>query len=232
MHIFRRSTFNYANITATLALVFAMSGGALAANHYLISSTKQISPKVLGKLRGARGKTGLTGAAGKEGLQGKEGPAGKEGAQGKEGPQGKEGGLVGMHRWRTTIATAGATEAEATTVALATIGPFTITGKCYVSGADTDAMTFVSSSEEGSYGQSYEGNLPTPLPKGEDEALTDTASGETAKHLPNLLGPNDGSWALESANGSLTINGFANQGVWLQGESGPACSFSGYAVEE
>jgi hypothetical protein len=30
-----------------LALVFAMSGGALAAKHYLVSSPKQISPKVL-----------------------------------------------------------------------------------------------------------------------------------------------------------------------------------------
>ncbi|MFI4990826.1 MAG: hypothetical protein ACHQHO_07930 [Solirubrobacterales bacterium] len=38
---------NYANVVATLALVFAMSGGALAAKHYLLSSPKQISPKVL-----------------------------------------------------------------------------------------------------------------------------------------------------------------------------------------
>jgi hypothetical protein len=38
---------SYANVTATLALVFSMSGGALAANHYLINSTKQINPRVL-----------------------------------------------------------------------------------------------------------------------------------------------------------------------------------------
>jgi hypothetical protein len=42
-----RRYLTYANVTATLALVFAMSGGALAAKHYLLSSTKQISPKVL-----------------------------------------------------------------------------------------------------------------------------------------------------------------------------------------
>jgi len=78
-----RRRLSYANITATLALVFAMSGGALAANHYLINSTKQINPKVLKKLkgkRGATGATGTTGATGKEGPQGKEGPPGKEGA--------------------------------------------------------------------------------------------------------------------------------------------------------
>jgi hypothetical protein len=40
----------YANVTATLALVLAMSGGALAAKHYLVNSTKQIDPKVLKSL--------------------------------------------------------------------------------------------------------------------------------------------------------------------------------------
>ena len=43
----------YANVAATLALVFAMSGGAPAANHYLITSTNQISPKVLKELKKA-----------------------------------------------------------------------------------------------------------------------------------------------------------------------------------
>jgi hypothetical protein len=71
---------SYANIVATLALVFAMSGGALAAKHYLINSTKQINPKVLKKLTG---KKGATGATGKEGTPGKEGPQGKEGPGGK-----------------------------------------------------------------------------------------------------------------------------------------------------
>ena len=77
--------FTYANVVATLALVFAMSGGALAAKHYLVNSTKQINPKVLKKLRGqrgGRGATGATGAAGAAGSAGKEGPAGREGPQG------------------------------------------------------------------------------------------------------------------------------------------------------
>src|ERR1700691_2818921 len=81
MHIPRRH-LNYANVVATLALVFAMSGGALAAKHYLINSTKQINPKVLKKLKGNTGKTGAIGPQGKEGPAGKEGLAGKEGAAG------------------------------------------------------------------------------------------------------------------------------------------------------
>ncbi len=36
-----RRRLSYANVTATLALVFAMSGGAMAANHYLITSTSR-----------------------------------------------------------------------------------------------------------------------------------------------------------------------------------------------
>lgn len=98
--MFIRKRLTYANVAATLALVFAMSGGAFAASHYIITSTKQISPKVIKHLKGKRGKrgkrgkpgpigqTGATGPQGKEGLAGKEGPPGKEG---KEGPPGKNG---------------------------------------------------------------------------------------------------------------------------------------------
>ncbi len=63
-----------------MALVFAMSGTALAAKHYLINSTKQIKPSVLKSLEGRTGKTGPqgpAGAPGSPGLTGKEGPAGQ-----------------------------------------------------------------------------------------------------------------------------------------------------------
>jgi hypothetical protein len=45
-----RRRLSYANVVATMALVLSMSGGALAAKHYLLSSTRQISPKVLRSL--------------------------------------------------------------------------------------------------------------------------------------------------------------------------------------
>jgi hypothetical protein len=73
----RRRFISYANVTATMAIVLSMSGGALAANHYLISSTKQISPKVLDKLKGRTGPMGPQGPAGSPGAAGKEGPAGR-----------------------------------------------------------------------------------------------------------------------------------------------------------
>lgn len=86
-----RQRFTYANVAMTLALVFAMSGGAYAAGKYLITSTKQISPKVLKSLKGANGKNGATGATGAAGLAGPAGPAGATGPGGPGGPQGPAG---------------------------------------------------------------------------------------------------------------------------------------------
>ncbi len=95
-----RSRITYANVILTVALVFAMTGGAYAAKHYVITSTKQISPKVLSSLKGKTGPAGLNGAAGPAGPAGAVGPAGpagaagakgENGAAGQEGPAGKEG---------------------------------------------------------------------------------------------------------------------------------------------
>ena len=79
------SRLTFANITATLALVFAMSGGAFAATHYLLTSTSQISPKVLKALRSN------TAPATQLDPRAQLAPSGKEGAQGKEGPPGTNG---------------------------------------------------------------------------------------------------------------------------------------------
>ncbi|HWY19534.1 MAG TPA: hypothetical protein VNY27_12600 [Solirubrobacteraceae bacterium] len=81
-----RRRFTYTNLAVTLALVFAMSGGAYAAGKYLITSTKQIKPSVLKQLQGKAGASGAQGPAGAAG------PAGPTGAGGAQGPQGPVGG--------------------------------------------------------------------------------------------------------------------------------------------
>ncbi len=86
--------FNYTNIALTVALVFAMGGGAYAAGKYLITSTKQISPKVLKSLIGKPGARGPAGVAGPAGPAGAKGETGASGAAGKEGVAGK-GGING-----------------------------------------------------------------------------------------------------------------------------------------
>jgi hypothetical protein len=93
-----RGRLSYANVVATFALFFAMSGGALAASHFLITSTKQIKPSVLKSLKGANGANGANGAtgpagpAGAQGAQGPAGPAGAAGAKGENGTPGAPGG--------------------------------------------------------------------------------------------------------------------------------------------
>lgn len=84
-----RKRCTYANMAMTLALVFAMTGGAYAAHRYLITSTKQISPKVLRTLRGKHGRPGKQGPSGPEGKQGPQGVPGKDGVNGKDGAPGE-----------------------------------------------------------------------------------------------------------------------------------------------
>lgn len=85
-----------ATVIAVIALVFALTGSAVAAKRYLITNTKQISPRALKQLvklaaaQATQGATGATGAAGKEGAAGATGAAG---AEGKEGAAGKEGSI-------------------------------------------------------------------------------------------------------------------------------------------
>jgi hypothetical protein len=83
---------NAATVLATVALVLAMSGGAYAASRYIITSTRQISPKVLKTLKGAAGAAGKAGATGATGPVGPAGPAGAAGTAGTAGAAGTAGG--------------------------------------------------------------------------------------------------------------------------------------------
>jgi len=84
-----------------MALVFAMGGSAVAARHYLVTSTNQIKPSVLKSLKGNAGPKGATGL---QGVQGKEGAVGKEGAAGKEGKEGARGPSNGYQAFKDEAA--------------------------------------------------------------------------------------------------------------------------------
>jgi hypothetical protein len=71
-----------------------MSGGALAAQHYLLTSTKQISPKVLKRLKGDKGERGVRGPRGLQGAQGLQGIQGTTGSVGATGVTGPPGALL------------------------------------------------------------------------------------------------------------------------------------------
>jgi len=78
-------------VVALVALFVALGGTAIAANHYLITSTSQIKPSVLRDLKGATGSKGATGTAGQPGTNGQPGTAGTAGPTGPAGPSGPVG---------------------------------------------------------------------------------------------------------------------------------------------
>ncbi|MGH2864040.1 MAG: hypothetical protein ACRDJX_02195 [Solirubrobacteraceae bacterium] len=310
---FARRRLTYANVTATLALFFSISGGALAAEHYLVNSTAQINPKVLRQLRGARGRqglagvagstgatgpsgpagatgpagpagprggegatgatgpegktgakgergqqgeegkegkegpegpgkgekgekgeTGATGATGPEGKQGAQGAKGQAGAEGKEGPEGPEGASDGepaaLKRWRKTIQEPGSSEGHAHTVTLAEVPPFTITGHCYEEEGETVAQTYISSSQEDSYLRIYEEDEYESLGEEAQELVWAEARAEPTE--PDFEGGPEGGFSASAANGLVALDGTADEGVWLEGEAGQACSFSGELTSE
>jgi Collagen triple helix repeat (20 copies) len=87
-----RKRITYANVAMTLALVFAMGGGAYAAGKFIITSTKQIKPSVVAQLKGKNGKNGTNGLNGAQGPAGKNGTNGASGAPGEKGQPGEKGG--------------------------------------------------------------------------------------------------------------------------------------------
>jgi hypothetical protein len=129
---FLQRSLSYANVVATLALVFAMSAGAVAATHYLINSTKQINPKVLGKLEGKNGATGATGAPG---------PGGKEGSPGQTGSAGAIGPSTALNtNSGSNVLLFPSTAGEELTVSSLSLpaGEFSVLGKLI---ADNDGKT-------------------------------------------------------------------------------------------
>jgi hypothetical protein len=77
-----------ATTVAFLALFVALGGTAIATTHYVVTSTKQIKPSVLKKLRGNRGPAGPPGAPGAPGTPGAPGAPGTPGSPGAPGAPG------------------------------------------------------------------------------------------------------------------------------------------------
>ncbi len=128
-----RRRLTYANVAMTLALVFAMAGGAYAAKKFIITSKSQIKPSVWAQLKGKNGANGTNGTNGAPGLNGKDG-VGSQGPQGPQGPQGEKGlkgdtGSVGPTGATGTTGKEGPTGKEgATGTTGATGSPWTASG--------------------------------------------------------------------------------------------------------
>jgi hypothetical protein len=131
------------------------------------------------------------------------------------------------------VATAGADFASANTVTLATAGPFTVDGYCYENGTNTVAESYISTSQDNSAMNDYWQSSYVPFNTSDGfVVIGNSASGDTATNTMAWEGPYDGSTAAVSADGATAVNIFVGQGVWMQGATGPACSFSGFLVED
>jgi hypothetical protein len=91
-----------ATAIALLALFFALGGTAVAARHYLITSTSQIKPSVLRQLHGNTGAQGPAGAGGPTGPQGPQGPAGPSNLAGLTIVQGPNSPIAAHEVWHST----------------------------------------------------------------------------------------------------------------------------------
>jgi hypothetical protein len=177
--------------------------------------------------QGVQGATGDAGVAGPPGPKGDTGATGAPGAKGDTGPPGPPGlpGDSSVIVWNKTVASAGG----GTTVTLATAGPFTVIGLCG-SGEGDFAETDLSTTQSGSYlqwdNQQYNGTFNS----GPATAISQDVG------ATNWIGPSGNGTPADvaaiSADGTMAVNIFPNEGINLYAEGGPECAFSGYLVEE
>lgn len=141
--------------------------------------------------------------------------------------------LAGLKRWKATVATPGSSSSP-NSVTLASVPPFTVLGECYTDGTYDYAYTAIESSQSGDFAQGYSANNynPTyqPLTPNTPEQISDDQAYNYSGGYYQFEGPDDGDWAATTPDQSVALNGFGNQGVLLQGNSGPTCSFSGFLV--
>ena len=195
-----RKRLTYANVAMTLALLFAMTGGAYAANKYLITSTKQISPKVLKSLKGANGKNGAAGPAGPAGTAGV-GTAGAQGAQGAQGPQGPAG-TNGEKGEKGTNGTNGAPGEEGPA------GPEGVcsTSSCHLPSGVTETGTFEGTSSAAKAIQ-LPISFPIPLPSSLGGGSANFVTKEDVKNKSYPEGCSGSAAKPEAAKGFLCVFG-------------------------
>ncbi len=191
---FIRKRVTYANVAMTFALVFAMSGGAYAAKHYVIASTKQINPKVLKQLQG---KTGPAGATGPAGTAGKEGPAGKAGTNGTNG---KSVVLAEVKPGETACKLLGGASFEAEGTGTKLFACNGAEGKAGAPGAPGENVTVKALAADNGSGKCEEGGAEFANKTGTAFACNG-AGGSGGGHLPKTLASGDtltGMWATGS----------------------------------
>ena len=153
---------------------------------------------------------------------------------GKPGPAGDSSVIT----WNKTVATAASPGAKRRAggllppgaVDLATVGPFTIRGFC-TQPDNVRAVTDVISGKDGSSFAWDDSSYPGTFNSGNDQPASTAANGSSQS--PDFQNEQTiGDFAASTGDSTTSFTGSANNGVYLNGPNGPACSFSGYVVVE
>jgi hypothetical protein len=177
---FARGRVGGAHAIALVALFFSMGGAAYAAHHYLITSTKQISPKVLRLLRG-HAHAGPAGRPGLPGPAGPAGPAGSAGPRGNTGPTGSQGGggATGPTGAQGTAGVTGPTGAQGP-AGPGLIAYGTNDGECELSSSSGEDYCYPSYPHSGEF---TAGAAGTCLVSASAQIFTEGAIGETGPYF-------------------------------------------------
>lgn len=208
-------------LVACVAMAVTVPAVAMAAGHHHkhhAAASKKHKKRHRKSRRGPRGKRGKRGPAGPQGLQGATGPQGIAGPQGTEGPIGPAGPTHQSYYDMTA--------APGHEVKLATFGPFSLIGKCTVSGEYDVAGTFLETTEAHSAIDDYDGSESVPdfgpttagttfSYSGEEAVEGELAVGYATSARPSeraFEGPYDGSTSGVAPNGAW-FNAFLMTGV-------------------
>jgi hypothetical protein len=247
---------------AITALVFAASGGAYAAaggpaahasaaSHANATTAKKKKPKT--GPRGPRGFTGPAGHTGPAGATGATGTTGTTGAKGATGATGSQGiqGLVGstgaagpshIVTWlvqNVPTGPGGASGPEVKT--LATVGPFTLLGKCTSNGTIVTGQNYIRTSQTNSMESDNTRSTNPVFSPTTNDGLTQPggtnvtgdiqigAASNNTGVAQFLEGPRGNATAAMSADGLTFLTAFTSSGVIGSGTSA-TCYFAGYLM--
>ena len=151
---------------------------------------------------------------------------------------GKRGarGDTSVVTWNRTVAesssppSAGRGQILPAGVDLATVGPYIVRGYC-ISGEGVEAITHVVSAQDGSSFAWDDSVYAGSFNNGNTRQASNPAFGSTQNPGWQTEYSN-GDFAVSTGDQATAFTGFANNGVYINGPEGPACSFTGYLVKE
>jgi len=149
-------------------------------------------------------------------------PAGPKGATGATGPQGPKGDSGNTNAF-TYKRTAKAGE----TIAIASFGPFTLSGECSGTESNPTAQWTLETSQEHSAFTDYENSYLSDFGPTDGEQPIEYASTSATPTDPEMEGPYDGTFAALSADLATYITGSLSTGTYVGGAGNPPCEFYG-----